>query len=144
MQRLDKSLKKWGLPKVCSQRVYSFLCVPRGEVFDTDFGTGYPRSDRALELGFPEPRVNTIFVVHKSSEKWVWVLEYRSEEGKFDLVSDKYIKKKLLWKNKVPYVMFRDTFYEYYKDKRYYLNHALRVPPRLGVLRKVDYETAVK
>ena len=135
MQRLDKSLKKWGLPKVCSQRVYSFLCVPRGEVFHYDLVQNACRNatlygDTSIKVEYND----TIYLVHKSSEKWVWVLEYHVKGHKLNLVSDKYIKKKLLWENKVPYVMFRDTFYEYYKDKRYYLKHKLRLPAHLGVL----------
>ena len=136
MQRLDKSLKKWGLPKVCSQRVYSFLCVQRGEMFCYDF-----RKNGFVEVSpSAEQASRLMYVTHKSSEKWVWLLEYAVQDG-FKLVSDKYIKKKLLWENKVPFILFRN---EWSGHKKYYLNHALRVPPRLGVLRKVDYERAVK
>jgi len=101
-------------------------------IYDLDRNGLTPSSSRFRSMQ-AHHWAKTFYVVHKSTEKWIWLVEYGVHQG-FDLVSDKYIKKKLLWEGKVPYVVFRGNSYD--PDKKYYLNHALRLPPRLGVLPK--------
>ena len=129
MQRLDKALKKWGVPKVCSQRIYSFLCVQKGKVFCYDF-----EKNSCANLSLAYHANKNVYYVNRSSEKWVWLLEYDVQKG-MDLSHNKYIKKKILWEGQAPYVMFHGEWTSY-PDKKYYLNHDRQCFPELGVLPK--------
>ena len=118
MQRLDKILKQFNLPKVCTQRIYECLCIPRGSVFHY----------AAAQNGCIEVSLDIypdMYVVHKSTEHWVWVIHFKVVGKKFHLERDKYIKKRI-WVGAVPYIDFN--------DHGFYLNPRMRLPKEMGLI----------
>lgn len=98
MQRLDKILKH-NIPKVCTQLIYRFLCIPKGSIFEYIY---CPKSDNA-NINY---RRRSIYVVHKCTEKYVWLVGYIMWQNKLHLTNDNYIKKKIYWHKDTPHLRF--------------------------------------
>ena len=118
MQRLDKILKQFNLPKVCTQRIYDCLCVPRGAAFHKR-GSRWANSYEVL----PE----LVYVVHKSSEHWGWVICYEVVGKEHHLHYNKYIKKRIQGRV-VPYIEFN--------CHAFWLNRQKRLPKEVGIIRQ--------
>jgi len=67
-----------------------------------------------------------VYVVHKSTEHWVWVVYFVVIGNKLRSKCEKYIKKRIQWQEGVPFIVFN--------THAFYLNHRLRLPKELGVI----------
>jgi len=135
-------MKKHNMPKDLSARIYSYLCVPRGSVFHFDLhknrcnphAVGY---QRAMNL----EETKTVYVCHKSTEKWIWFIECRilgtKEEVQLIQIGPKYVKKSLKsWGDGTPFVVLPPGWW--HTDKMYFLDRARKLAPHFGVFCKDD------